>query len=63
MTFNLLLEDGNAMLHEGGGNLLLEGGDSTLTIPTRTSLGLNIGSETIDTGFAIGSEAANGVSN
>ena len=44
MTFNLLLEDGNAMLHEGGGNLLLEGGDSTLTIPTRTALGLAVGS-------------------
>jgi hypothetical protein len=63
MTFNLLLETGDELLHEGGGNLLLEGGDSTLAIPTRTALGLAVGSEVIDTGLAIGSEAANGASN
>lgn len=63
MPDNLLMETGDAMLHEGGGQILLEGEDSTLVIPTRTALGLAVGSETIDTGLAIGSEAVNGASN
>ena len=63
MPDNLLMETGGAMLHEGGGQILLEGEDSTLVIPTRTALGLAVGSETIDTGLAIGSEAVNGASN
>jgi hypothetical protein len=59
----ILMEDGSAMLHEGGNNILLEGQDSSLVIPTRTALGLAVGSETIDTGLAIGSETVTGASN
>ena len=62
MPDGILLEDGSNMLHEGSGNILLEGEDSSLVIPTRTHLGLQVGDESADTGLKVGSETLDGVS-
>jgi len=59
---NILLETGDNLLHEGGNLILLEGEDSSLVIPTRTHLGLQVGDEVITTGLKIGSETLDGVS-
>jgi hypothetical protein len=63
MPDGILLENGNNLVHEGSGQILLEGEGITLVIPATTSLGLAIGSEAVDTGFAIGSEVITGASN
>jgi hypothetical protein len=62
MPDGILMEDGTNMVHEGAGQILLEGEDSTLVIPTRTALGLMIGDETLDTGLMIGDETIGGAS-
>lgn len=62
MPDGILLENGNNLIHEGSGNVLLEGEDSSLVIPARTHLGLQVGSETADTGLKVGSETLDGVS-
>ena len=62
MPDNILLDNGNNMHHEGAGEVLLEGEDSTLIIPTRTELGLQVGDESLDTGFKIGDETIAGAS-
>lgn len=62
MPDGILLEDGSNMLHEGSGNILLEGEDSSLVIPARTHLGLQVGDESVDTGLKVGSETLDGVS-
>lgn len=58
----ILLESGDALIHESSGDILLEGEDSSLVIPARTHLGLQVGSEVITTGLKIGSETLDGVS-
>lgn len=62
MPDQILLEDGNGLIHEGGGDVLLEGEDSSLVIPVRTHLGLQVGDEVVTLGLKIGSETLDGVS-
>lgn len=62
MPDGILLEDGNSLIHEGSGDILLEGEDSSLVIPTRTHLGLQVGDESVNTGLKVGSETLDGVS-
>jgi len=63
MPDGILLEDGNDLIHQGGMRILLEGEDTSLTIPTRTNLGLQIGTEVISQlGFKVGDQTLDGVS-
>ena len=63
MPDGILLEDGNDLIHQGGMRILLEGEDTSLTIPTRTNLGSQIGTEVISgLGFKVGDQTLDGVS-